>query len=101
MPVALLAEGVDRNSFLWPITVTGIVALLAEGVDRNLQAEQSFRAEAQVALLAEGVDRNFSRSCTAAAKVAVALLAEGVDRNHIPVSSTPSSVRRPPRGGRG
>ena len=83
MPVALLAEGVDRNSFLWPITVTGIVALLAEGVDRNLQAEQSFRAEAQVALLAEGVDRNVfgwfsSRSA------GVALLAEGVDRKSFP-----------------
>ena len=59
------------------------VALLAEGVDRNLQAEQSFRAEAQVALLAEGVDRNVfgwfsSRSA------GVALLAEGVDRNSFP-----------------
>ena len=100
MPVALLAEGVDRNSFLWPITVTGIVALLAEGVDRNLQAEQSFRAEAQVALLAEGVDRNVfgwfsSRSA------GVALLAEGVDRNCSGWSCTPVSDGRPPRGGRG
>ena len=76
--VALLAEGVDRNSFLWPITVTGIVALLAEGVDRNLQAEQSFRAEAQVALLAEGVDRN---SIDQAAIIRM--------------------TSRPPRGGRG
>ena len=80
---------------------TACVALLAEGVDRNFAQLYTYTSYANVALLAEGVDRNFSRSCTAAAKVAVALLAEGVDRNHIPVSSTPSSVRRPPRGGRG
>ena len=34
-PVALLAEGVDRNSGKGYITQKGWVALLAEGVDRN------------------------------------------------------------------
>ena len=33
--VALLAEGVDRNSPTISITLGGEVALLAEGVDRN------------------------------------------------------------------
>ena len=35
--VALLAEGVDRNSKEDRRTVAAIVALLAEGVDRNMQ----------------------------------------------------------------
>ena len=79
--VALLAEGVDRNSLLprspgelgwspssqrawieisrtdaerWP----GGVALLAEGVDRNSSGPLARRFSWYVALLAEGVDRN-------------------------------------------
>ena len=80
MQVALLAEGVDRNTVAvtlvsktlrspssrraWiEITVNGwpgnvpCVALLAEGVDRNKKAS-SVAPAPQVALLAEGVDRN-------------------------------------------
>ena len=34
-PVALLAEGVDRNIQLLPLLELLAVALLAEGVDRN------------------------------------------------------------------
>ena len=34
-PVALLAEGVDRNSVAEAISYIAQVALLAEGVDRN------------------------------------------------------------------
>jgi len=33
--VALLAEGVDRNTQVWPAHLLALVALLAEGVDRN------------------------------------------------------------------
>ena len=33
--VALLAEGVDRNTSVSPMTTYPAVALLAEGVDRN------------------------------------------------------------------
>ena len=33
--VALLAEGVDRNSLTWALEQYQQVALLAEGVDRN------------------------------------------------------------------
>ena len=35
-PVALLAEGVDRNHILEREIETDTVALLAEGVDRNI-----------------------------------------------------------------
>ena len=37
---------------------SGIVALLAEGVDRNSESVRSDTHESLVALLAEGVDRN-------------------------------------------
>ena len=80
--VALLAEGVDRNSICARrVRVAASVALLAEGVDRNVEpgrlvapiraSPSSRRAwieidhvvdglvQAVVALLAEGVDRNF------------------------------------------
>ena len=79
-----------------------VVALLAEGVDRNSQQDTS-RSLAGVALLAEGVDRNcshhdvleFGQMSPSSRRVwieiihhhlrpfffPVALLAEGVDRN--------------------
>ena len=43
--VALLAEGVDRNSTNWTLTGPSTVALLAEGVDRNLDARGRHRQE--------------------------------------------------------
>ena len=80
MPVALLAEGVDRNPQLAEQGVVDDlspssqrawieiprrrrrwccrwVALLAEGVDRNIIAQDNPQCSC-VALLAEGVDRN-------------------------------------------
>ena len=75
--VALLAEGVDRNSSPASASQTPHVALLAEGVDRNIvPLEQVIYC--RVALLAEGVDRNLSQLCHDA-----------------------GLSRRPPRGGRG
>ena len=56
--VALLAEGVDRNSKAVCGCAGLDVALLAEGVDRNCRTEEQANAIAEVALLAEGVDRN-------------------------------------------
>ena len=61
MPVALLAEGVDRNEQQNDAVASRLVALLAEGVDRNDEHNGTFE-EAKVALLAEGVDRNNSLS---------------------------------------
>ena len=58
MTVALLAEGVDRNTQVWPAHLLALVALLAEGVDRNISNRVRLRVRPCVALLAEGVDRN-------------------------------------------
>ena len=102
MPVALLAEGVDRNFFAsetgeeivmspssrraWIEIGSRVelgkvhnVALLAEGVDRNLWAAAAAN-KLVVALLAEGVDRNGYAQLPQPVPQ-VALLAEGVDRN--------------------
>ena len=101
--VALLAEGVDRNSSSMVSACSAMVALLAEGVDRNRSGYIVFRGIlgspssqrawieivswwspfvlARVALLAEGVDRNMLGSPFFGPALPVALLAEGVDRN--------------------
>ena len=108
--VALLAEGVDRNSLFMTLWLSKPrVALLAEGVDRNFagfacrdavrpspssrrawieidQQTQNYTNEA-VALLAEGVDRNILSNAFTVFHIIVALLAEGVDRNLLAFSS--------------
>ena len=58
-----------------------LVALLAEGVDRNSEDDGALIARLNVALLAEGVDRNSEDDGALIARLNVALLAEGVDRN--------------------
>ena len=60
MEVALLAEGVDRNSIDQAAIIRMTVALLAEGVDRNSKTHTQAADLFRVALLAEGVDRNTS-----------------------------------------
>ena len=102
-PVALLAEGVDRNKIKIMLIAHNAVALLAEGVDRNNDNKRLCGGGGQVALLAEGVDRNLLVEdddfavCTSPSSrrawieiyrlhlnrcfPVVALLAEGVDRN--------------------
>ena len=73
----------DRNSLSLQRSLTHfLVALLAEGVDRNTNYGKTAGIAARVALLAEGVDRNV-RYCGMICNAGVALLAEGVDRNHI------------------
>ena len=76
------------------------VALLAEGVDRNSSHLEEVEYY-DVALLAEGVDRNPRRGNPQSPKKIVALLAEGVDRNYMAKSHLFNALRRPPRGGRG
>ena len=86
-PVALLAEGVDRN-FLRGFAgeVAADVALLAEGVDRNHQMERDSqylkRSPSSRRAWIE-IPRRLRRRCSGA----VALLAEGVDRNPSPVAA--------------
>ena len=100
-----------------------LVALLAEGVDRNTLASGKKVLWDEVALLAEGVDRNNlnlnnprSNSKSPSSRRAwieiyvkktnprtdlVALLAEGVDRNVVASIRSKTRTGRPPRGGRG
>ena len=75
------------------------VALLAEGVDRNSPASLRPRCS-RVALLAEGVDRNY-KLAEGVGGTTVALLAEGVDRNNTRELREYEGTGRPPRGGRG
>ena len=121
--VALLAEGVDRNTLTALKPSTAIlspslrrawieikhgddrrgpesVALLAEGVDSNILPSLDPAPVTAVALLAEGVDRNRENLCRIR-KNAVALLAEGVDRKTNGASPVPLDESRPPCGGRG
>ena len=76
--VALLAEGVDRNSFAEVEQVM------------NLQSPSSRRAWIEIQAIP-------SRS----PPIKVALLAEGVDRNCMELDEKNCDVSRPPRGGRG
>ena len=78
-PVALLAEGVDRNSFNIPqIPQLATVALLAEGVDRNSRAARSLAVKA--------LSPSSRRAWIEIAKARMV---------------NPALSRRPPRGGRG
>ena len=86
-PVALLAEGVDRNAVVKQYEPTLLtVALLAEGVDRNMEDLAAVKGKS-VALLAEGVDRNLIGLDVVLDPANVALLAEGVDRNFLKAMS--------------
>ena len=100
--VALLAEGVDRNSLMAVICSSARVALLAEGVDRNFLAQcllepvdsspSSRRAWIEIKLFVNILPLYGSPSSRRAwieiflmmindDQRVVALLAEGVDRN--------------------
>ena len=76
------------------------VALLTEGVDRNtceveckaLGNESPSSRRAWIEILFDQLDR---------AGVPVALLTEGVDRNTLSAASAPHTSGRPPHGGRG
>ena len=98
--VALLAEGVDRNT---PFAGRGSgrgVALLAEGVDRNLltllyMSRYPWSPSSQRAWIEIGIA--WKSPCGPE----VALLAEGVDRNLKITALSRWTKSRPPRRGRG
>ena len=101
MPVALLAEGVDRNNHAWTSFVLDNMSPSSRRAWIEIVYLQPGIPNAgSVALLAEGVDRN-CKEREDRHIWAVALLAEGVDRNTIPGYPVGASARRPPRGGRG
>ena len=87
--VALLAEGVDRNSLLCHRNATPDVALLAEGVDRNLLSDSEI-AKGKVSPSSRRAWIEIAPKIDSTNVVCVALLAEGVDRNSVkPLASRP------------
>ena len=80
--VALLAEGVDRNSVRVSSNSTSIVALLAEGVDRNFGVNLGVLEHA-VSPSSRRAWIEIARPPRPASPRPVALLAEGVDRNKL------------------
>ena len=95
-PVALLAEGVDRNLLtLWSPFTSRVVALLAEGVDRNMRPQQE-----EIVTFASPSSRRAwieipYRVMQGEKARSVALLAEGVDRNSVKNGSNNQSVESP------
>ena len=77
------------------------VALLAEGVGRNTPNSPHRTKRKAVALLAEGVGRNVQDALVRCKVLQVALLAEGVGRNANAGNIEKLVGSRPPRGGRG
>ena len=77
------------------------VALLAEGVDRNSSARKSMCAPAHVALLAEGVDRNLPNMSSRSAMVSSPSSRRAWIEIHDCEDACVTLIGRPPRGGRG
>ena len=94
--VALLAEGVDRNSVGWyAADEGGRVALLAEGVDRNGVEDQLLWTVAGLSPSSRRAWIEILQDMDSGLLVWVALLAEGVDRNCTMPRSTPTLARSP------
>ena len=99
--VALLAEGVDRNSMMACVSRYFSASPSSRRAWIEIVVLEHSEECVVVALLAEGVDRNIQQTFEAT-PLSVALLAEGVDRNRALSKQTAwSRVCRPPRGGRG
>ena len=96
--VALLAEGVDRNSASLSYYGKHYVALLAEGVDRNLLAVERM-AQPSASPSSQRAWIEITPLQHHKCRYPVALLAEGVDRNTSPpadgaeLHTSPSSQR--------
>ena len=100
-PVALLAEGVDRNCDFYFFFVPNRLSPSSRRAWIEIVGSRRVCLQLRrVALLAEGVDRNVSPERQKGGN-AVALLAEGVDRNSILLMTFCVTSSRPPRGGRG
>ena len=76
------------------------VALLAEGVDRN-SVEETLTRNPKRSPSSRRAWIEIYDTHTLLMAVQVALLAEGVDRNLPPLLDLAQQLRRPPRGGRG
>ena len=80
--VALLAEGVDRNTLMERLSEESDPSPSSRRAWIEIGALSKVPGTATVALLAEGVDRNTCPLWKYTDKPRVALLAEGVDRNN-------------------
>ena len=80
IPVALLAEGVDRNAISLSSPPQLVMSPSSRRAWIEIRQRRGLHHRPQVALLAEGVDRNESHTSKIFLSL-VALLAEGVDRN--------------------
>ena len=98
--VALLAEGVDRNSVSDTIVLKADTSPSSRRAWIEISLVGALSKSVTVALLAEGVDRNIVNRRRGFG-IVVALLAEGVDRNSAFLYVGFCLVGRPPRGGRG
>ena len=99
--VALLTEGVDRNTYDQDMDVTCERSPSSRRAWIEICEWEGLTIRAFVALLAEGVDRNVLCLCCMMMPRNVALLAEGVDRNPYIASEVNKRLGRPPHGGRG
>ena len=79
--VALLAEGVDRNTTALKWIRNRKTSPSSRRAWIEIHRKTSSGKKILVALLAEGVDRNPFRVFVGSVTLTVALLAEGVDRN--------------------
>ena len=98
--VALLAEGVDRNMYVYVPRFISRQSPSSQRAWIEIYSHKHSEQHKGVALLAEGVDRNVVSSLSLVFS-RVALLAEGVDRNKMWLITSKQYRRRPPRRGRG
>ncbi len=82
--VALLAEGVDRNTLIGADGNTYYPSPSSRRAWIEIRDGRYLARSRRVALLAEGVDRNTTSTACGKRAFIVALLAEGVDRNCTP-----------------
>ena len=92
--VALLAEGVDRNSMMVSATSGEHTSPSSRRAWIEIRSCGGPCPQNSVALLAEGVDRNVAPRRTLTLDE-VALLAEGVDRNKATAPETPIALKSP------
>ena len=93
--VALLAEGVDRNTKQVTVSQLAQASPSSRRAWIEIPCRSPARSPTNVALLAEGVDRNFLELVYSYLTPVVALLAEGVDRN-VPLDSEMRNAGRSP-----
>ena len=94
LQVALLTEGVDRNTPFFLLPLAGELSPFSRRAWIEIFLPQISPTMSVVALLTEGVDRNTSGQ-SSAVKQYVALLTEGVDRNDTDDNANTAATKSP------